>query len=186
MNNGTTLKVPSAGLLLDGPKGDFAFFLIPCLRLLLMAVLATGSYLFFSQNVFQSVRVVGASMSPTLNHSDHCFLNRWVYKLRSPARSDIVVIKDPTDGAFAVKRIIAGPGESVHFKDGQIYVNGAKLAEPYLRFGTPTYIETDVQEALVLCGKDQYFVLGDNRADSYDSRSYGPVKRQNILGAVLH
>jgi len=149
-----------------------------------LAGLAVASYLFFSHFVFQSVQVVGVSMSPTLQDAGHYFVNRWAYRSRDPQHSDVVVIKDPTDGKFAVKRIIAGPGELVYFKNGQLYINGRKLNEPYLLPGTATFTCQKCKEEMIVCGRDQYFVMGDNRNNSFDSRYYGPVPRQNILGVI--
>lgn len=151
----------------------------------LVATLAFGSYFFVSHYIFQSVEVVGLSMWPTLQNADHYFLNRWTYHLHSPKRSDIVVVKDPTDGEFVVKRIIAMPGEAVLFRNGSVYVNGKKLREPYLQPGKNTFTLSGPAEQMIICGKDQYFVLGDNRDNSFDSRVYGPVRRQNILGSVI-
>jgi signal peptidase I len=155
------------------------------LHFFLCMVLAAVSYYFISHHIVQTVQVVGSSMYPTMRHADQYLLNRWAYHLHPPKRSDVVVIKDPTDGAFAVKRIIATPGESILFKGGQVYVNGRKLDEPYVSPGTPTWTYSNTAEQLIICGKDQYYVLGDNRDDSFDSRMYGPVRRENILGVVV-
>lgn len=147
--------------------------------------LAFGSYLVISHFFLQSVKVVGLSMSPTLGDSQRYLLNRWVYHFRNPARSDVVVIEDPADHGFSVKRVIAVEGETVYFKDGHVYVDGKELKEPYLARGTRTFATTSPKDALFKCGKDQFFVLGDNRQNSVDSRFYGPVPRTYVLGQII-
>jgi signal peptidase I len=172
-NSATRPNRPGISLL----RQLFQCFVVACLGL--------TSYSFISTYFVQSVKVVGSSMLPTLHDSDHYLLNRWVYHFRSPSRQDIVVIRDPSAKCFSVKRIIGVGGDSVCLKDGAVYVNGAKLSEPYLPDGMPTYACGKVQEQLITCGKDQFFLLGDNRMNSADSRVYGPVSRQNILGLIV-
>lgn len=153
---------------------------------LLVAAVAFGSYYFISNFFLQSVRVTGVSMQPTLHNAQHCFLNRWVLHFREPHRGDIVVLRDPTDNGLAVKRVIGVEGDVVEFKGrGEIYLNGQKLKEPYLADGMPTYPGTRRDEQVLKCGKRQFVVLGDNRLNSADSRNYGPVLRQNILGLII-
>lgn len=152
---------------------------------LIVGALAVASYFLISHFVLQSVEVSGASMVPTLHDSDRYLLNRMVYDFRAPHRGEIVVVKDPTDGAYCVKRVVGLPGESLYFKDGRLFVNGEELNEPYLRPGTMTFTPERVQQELVVCGKDRFYVLGDNRNNSFDSRFYGPISRENILGAVM-
>ncbi|MBP9902648.1 MAG: signal peptidase I [Verrucomicrobia subdivision 3 bacterium] len=153
---------------------------------LLVAAVAYGCFQFITHYVLQSVQVVGASMSPTLHDSERYVLNRWVYHIREPEPQDIVVLRDPEDMGYAVKRIVAKQGDRVYVnKQGQIFVNGKLLNEPYLPPGTMTFASAKVREELWICGANQYFVLGDNRNNSADSRIYGAVPRQNILGLVL-
>jgi len=151
----------------------------------LVAVIAYLTYLFVTHFVLQSVQVVGVSMSPTLEPAGYYFLNRCVYLVRDPHPNDIVVIRDPSDNRYSVKRVVAGAGDSVYLKSGRVYVNGHELVESYLAPGTPTFPPAKQTDQSVRCGEDQYFLLGDNRQNSMDSRSYGPVPRQNILGVVI-
>lgn len=153
---------------------------------LLVLGLAYGSFQFVSHYLVQSVQVVGASMSPTLHDSERYVLNRWIYRLRAPQPTEIVVLRDPTDNCYAVKRIIAKSGDLVHLKNGRLYVNGKLQEEPYLPSGTPTYTAPRYQEQMWVCGVNQYFVLGDNRNNSADSRIYGTVSGNNILGMVVY
>jgi signal peptidase I len=148
--------------------------------------LAMASYFFFSNFVLQTVQITGASMAPTLRNAERCILNRWVYYVRAPGRNDLVVLRDPIETGYAVKRIIATPGDTVYLKGGDIFVNGRKLHEPYLPPGTPTYPYLHWNEQLFRCGENEYFVLGDNRLDSADSRTYGPVSRGSLLGVLMH
>ncbi len=124
-------------------------------------------------------------MSPTLHDSERYVLNRWAYHVREPQPKDIVVLRDPTDNCYAIKRIVAKQGDAVYIKGGQLFVNGKLLDEPYLPAGTPTYPNPSYREQFVVCGVGKYFVLGDNRNNSADSRIYGAVPRQNILGLVV-
>lgn len=141
-------------------------------------------YTLVSRYVVTAVHVQGRSMVPTLQDGERYLLNRWRYRFAEPQRGDVVVIKDPGHTDCAVKRIIAGPLDSIHFKQGRVFVNGKHLAEPYLLAGMPTYTD-DAREQFYVVGRDQYFVLGDNRLVSEDSRYYGMVGRGQILGAIV-
>ncbi len=151
----------------------------------LIAGLSYGSFHFVTRFVMQSVHVIGQSMSPTLHDNERYVLNRWVYHVRDPKPSEIVVLRDPADNCYAVKRIVAKQGDTVVVKKGHLFVNGKELREPYLPEGTPTFPSPLYEEQMWICGVNQYFVLGDNRNNSADSRIYGAVSRQNILGMVV-
>ncbi len=128
----------------------------------------------------QLVRVRGDSMWPALRHGQWVWVDRRVYRRAQPARGDIVRLKDPSrPDAWVVKRIVGLPGETVRLEGGRLSVNG--IAFPVLEVMAP-----DGQAPHDWAtGPDEYVVLGDNQAHSTDSRDYGPVRRQAILGKVL-
>ena len=152
---------------------------------ILAALIAVGSYLFASKFLFQKVVVDGDSMKPTLKNSQAFLLNRVELLFRKPQWGDIVVIRDPEDGGLSIKRIVAVEGQTVELAGGGVLVNGLKLPESYLRPGTKTFSYRKYDHEVFNCGENQYFVLGDNRGESADSRIYGPVPKQNILGVVV-
>ena len=142
------------------------------------------SYLLISRFLIQSVQVVGDSMYPTLINSGHYWLNRFSYLVGQPKQDDIVAVRDPQDNTLLVKRIIAVPGQTVCLKNGRVYVDGKLLYEPYLTPGTPTYAYDRNGNQFISFG-DKYFVMGDNRNVSLDSRVFGAVPRSDILGKVV-
>lgn len=166
------------------PEWQFTRGFRQALQVLLVAFLGLVSYFIFSRYVVQCVQVVGSSMQPTLHNSERCLLNRWIYHVREPHRFDVVVLKDPA-GGFAVKRIIGVGGDLIAIKNGSVFVNGVKLNEPYLPAKTPTFPLTQGNSATFSLEKGRFFVMGDNRLNSADSREYGAIPRQSILGAVV-
>src|ERR1041385_3181777 len=94
--------------------------------------LGLASYYLISNYFVQSVQVVGSSMTPTLHDSEFYLLNRWIYHFRQPRRFYVVVIRDPSVGCYSVKRIVGVAGDSIFLKNGDVYLNGKKLMEPYL------------------------------------------------------
>ncbi len=152
--------------------------------LLLVALLSVPAYFLASRFIVTAVVIQGRSMMPALKDGEHYYLNRWQYLLMSPKRGDIVVIKDPGHTDFAVKRIVAQPFDWINIKNGMLYINGRRLDEPYLAKDTRT--ETpDLKEKWIQLGKDQYYMLGDNRENSEDSRFYGRVMRDHIIGKLI-
>ena len=129
---------------------------------------------------FALYRVKGESMTPSLRDGDYLLARRFHQLKRKPARGDIVVVA--VSGKSRLKRVVGLPGERVTFTDGMLLVNGDKLAEPYLR-GLPPYLGLERSEFVL--GGEEYFVMGDNRAHSTDSRDYGPVRRAQIEGRAV-
>lgn len=121
--------------------------------------------------IITPVRVTGESMNPTLTDGEIMLL----YKLADINRNDIVVINTASTDGYIIKRIIAVPGETVECENGSLYINGKKQNDNY------GYGNTDDFEKVKL-GKDEYFVMGDNREWSKDSRIIGPIKKDEILG----
>ena len=141
------------------------------------------SYWFISSSVFRAAEVVGVSMEPTMHDGDRFVLDKMSYRFRSPRRGEIVALRLAHDAELSVKRIVALPGERFQFKDSHVYVNGARLPEPYL---LPS-VATDpgvLSNHVYAIYPGSYFVLGDNRANSGDSRSFGAVAMKNIEGRV--
>jgi signal peptidase I len=130
-------------------------------------------------NIFaaQATRVDGQSMEPTLHNSERVIIEKVSYRLHAPERGDIIVLRRPSGAVEPlIKRVIALPGETVAIHDGQVFVDGEPLDEPYLDQTT----QGDM-EALVVPEKN-VFVMGDNRHASNDSRSFGPVPYGDIIG----
>ena len=131
-------------------------------------------------NVFlgQATRVDGQSMEPSLHSDERLVVEKLSYRLRGPQRFDIVVIRVPSQGDdLLIKRVIGLPGETVEIRDGVVYINGVELGEPFVE--QRTYPGRD---AKVTVPPLHVFVMGDNRTHSNDSRSFGPVPIDNIVG----
>lgn len=141
------------------------------------------SYLLLSHFVLMAVEIKGTSMTPTLLDGQRYILFRCPYLWRAPRQGEIVVIKDPQDHDLSVKRIVALPNDLVEIRRDGVYVNNAKLPEPYLTSIASRASGFEPIKATRL-GRDDYFVLGDNRSRSADSRIYGPVPRKFILGLI--
>lgn len=148
----------------------------------LVIVLSICSYFFFSRVVVTAVEVKGSSMYPTLLSGDRMLLNRFAYLHRMPERGELVVLRDPETHELIVKRIVGLPLETIRIDASSVFVNGRKLAEPYIGRASKTAVNEPSVETGV--PKDYYYVLGDNRGNSSDSRVFGPVSRESILGLI--
>lgn len=131
----------------------------------------------------QRVSMIGDSMNPILRNGDVVLVNRLVYNARRPRRGDIIVFKPKgnENSHYYIKRVIGLPGEKVEFREDEIYINGNRLEEKYQSTAVDrTGIVTEKMEL----GSDEYFVLGDDRENSEDSRDadVGNVKREHIFG----
>lgn len=133
-------------------------------------------------------RISGNSMEPNFHDKEGVFINKVIYLLQKPQRFDVVELVEPQTDKIMIKRIISLPNEIVTIKGGEVFLQekqGADLipvAEPYLPAGRQNTAEKEIVSAL---GPNSYYVLGDKRDASTDSRIYGPVDRQGILGKII-
>ena len=143
-----------------------------------VVILVLGIALFFLiQTAVQSSIVVYSSMEPNLHPGQRLIINKIVYRFHEPERGDVIVFPNPNnpDEDF-IKRIVGLSGEAIEIKDGAVYINGLRLDEPYIKDPhIRPFPEQNIPE-------DNYFVLGDNRNNSTDSRAGWTVFQQDIVG----
>lgn len=155
-------------------KFNFAYMVIICL---VVAKLITSF-------VFLSVMVDGASMESTLKEGDKAITDGLFYKMFGIDRFDIVIVEHKNYEDKLVKRVVGLPGETIEYIDSVLYVNGEKVEEPFLDEGVKTELRYNKNFKVVL-GEDEYYVLGDNRGNSTDSRAFGAIKKSNIKGVGM-
>lgn len=149
---------------------------------LLYIILVIGITWFVITFLGQRTTVSGSSMETTLSNGDQLIVDKISYRLREPNRYDIVVFPYRYErNTFYIKRIIGLPGETIQIVDGYVYINGQKLDEHY---GMEQMESAGIAAEPIALGEDEYFLLGDNRNNSQDSRSanVGVVHRKELLG----
>lgn len=145
-------------------------------------LIAIGLALVIIVFLYQPVKVEGTSMAPLLSDQERIFINKFVYRFEAIHRGDVVVFWYPLDRSKSfIKRVIALPGETVTIRQGVVTVNGTVVPEPYV---PPQYEDvSDFGPTRVPAGS--YFVMGDHRISSNDSRVFGPVPSQFIYGRAV-
>ena len=130
--------------------------------------------------VAQATRVYGQSMEPSLHTDERWVVEKLSYRFHGPRHGDIIVLHDPTGGAeLLIKRVIGLPGERINIADGRVYVDGRSIDEPYLTQPTAGNGRSWSVPPLTL------FVMGDNRGASRDSRSFGPIGLDQVVGRAV-
>jgi signal peptidase I len=145
-------------------------------------LIAIGLALIIIVFLYQPVKVEGTSMAPLLSDQERIFINKFVYRFEPIQRGDVVVFWYPLDHSKSfIKRVVGLPGETVEIRQGAVYVNGKIVPEPYV----PPQYEDLSDFAQVRVPKDSYFVMGDHRISSNDSRVFGSVGSQFIYGRAV-
>jgi signal peptidase I len=162
------------------PAGDaHAGGLVLLLRDVLVALVASVLIIMF---LYQPVRVEGTSMLPRLEDRDRLFINKFVYHFEAIHRGDVVVFHYPRDpNESYIKRVIALPGDRLRIDRGRVILNGKLLSEPYV---PAEYRDTKPYSEIVI-PDGEYFMMGDHRKISRDSREFGPVERDLIYGKAV-
>lgn len=123
-------------------------------------------------------QVIGLSMNPTLNEGDIIITNKFIYRFKSIERNDVVVISQ--DEKYMIKRIVGLPGETVEYQNNDVLINGKAYKETFTNSETEDFTIQDLGYDVI--PEDMYLVLGDNREDSLDSRTFGLISKNQIIG----
>ena len=156
----------------SAPRGHLRLWM----RDVLVSVAASFMIITF---LYQPVRVEGTSMQPELRDQDRLFINKFAYRFENISRGDVVVFHYPRDPEKSyIKRVIALPGDSLRIDDGHVFVNGQLIDESYV----PRRYRDGRSMPEIVVPQREYFVMGDHRSISSDSRDFGPVDRDLIYG----
>jgi signal peptidase I len=149
------------------------------LRDLIISLLVSAFIIVF---LYQPVKVEGTSMMPSLDDQERIFVNKFVYRIESIQHGDIVVFRYPRDPSKSfIKRVIGVAGDHIRIDSGQVYVNGEALREDYV----PHVYGDERSYAEIVVPPNSYFVMGDHRSLSNDSRDFGPVSTRLIYGKAV-
>lgn len=146
-------------------------------RATILAIVCLGTFKF----LFVPVRVNGGSMSPTYSNKGINLVNRLAYRRESPHRGDVVAIwtRENSRSVVLMKRVVGLPGEAIGFENGFATVNGVKIDEPYVKYPSDWNVQP------VVCGPEEYFVVGDNRSMDSNFHWYGRAKANLIAGKMV-
>jgi len=174
------IKVPTVSKKEHSALVAVGSFFLEMIKVIILAAITIGLVRYF---LFKPFLVRGQSMEPNYHESDYLIIDELSYRFRDPERGEVVVVHAPVGSDYYLKRVIGLPGERVEIKNNKVIIfndqnpQGFILSEAYLNEIT----EGSLNKTL---GPDEFFVMGDNRGASYDSRRFGPVKREAIVGRV--
>lgn len=155
-------------------------------------VIALSIFLVLYLFIMQPHQVNGQSMDPTFHHAEYVMTDKLSYKFGSPDRGEVVVFEAPPaancpegSGCDFIKRVIGVPGDTVEVRDSHVYINNVMLTETYLADTVETLPGAFTNHGPIVVPPGNYFVMGDNREHSSDSRAWGPVTLDRIVGKVF-
>ena len=155
-------------------------FLLSLLEILEVVIVAVVSIYLVYAFIAQPFKVDGKSMEPNFSTGDYLIVDEITYRFREPVRGEVIVLHNPTnEEEFFIKRVVGLPGEQILVSDNKVFVDGERIDEEYLS----TDIKMSDTPPFEL-REDEFFVMGDNRGSSFDSRDWGPLGRHQIVGVV--
>lgn len=165
-------------------KGIFEFIMEIMETVVFVGTLFIVFYLF----ILQPNQVKGASMEPTFVSDEYIFTSKVTYKFREYRRGDVVVFRSPKNPDIEyIKRIIGIPGDTVMVQQNEVYVNGRKLQEDYISAKTTLFDGGHMKDGVAVQVPDgTLLVMGDNRPRSSDSREFGPIEMESVIGQVFY
>ncbi len=168
---------------MDGIKRAIAAFFDFVQGIVVVLALLVMVYLF----IMSPQEINGASMEPNFHNGEYILTNKILYKFRDPIRGDVVIFKSPANKEIDyIKRVIGLPGDIVTLRDNAFWVNEKKIDEPYLAQGTTIFGGSYLSEGKsIVVPPGTYFVAGDNRPHSSDSREFGPVAKEDFIGVAI-
>ncbi|GFP24112.1 signal peptidase I [Candidatus Hakubella thermalkaliphila] len=150
---------------------------------LVVIAIAVALAFFIRTFIAQPFLVDKESMHPTLLEGNYIIINKFIYYFSRPQKGDIVVFYSPQEQAHLIKRVIGSEGDKIEIlQDGQVVLNGRLLEEPYASYAS---YGVDAESGAITLGPGEYFVMGDNRGNSLDSRWFGPIKESSIKGRAF-
>ena len=176
-------KLKSFGIIYKVIMKNFFSFIWEIAKIVIIAAVIVVPIRYF---LFQPFFVRGQSMDPNFENGDYLIIDEITYRFRDPGRGEVVVFKYPDDPSQRfIKRIIGLPGETIEIKDGKVIISNQETS---LVLDESDYLVSDLStsgDTIISLQENEYFVLGDNRAFSFDSRRFGPLSKENIIGRVV-
>jgi len=168
---------------MDGIKRAVASFFDFLQGIVVVLAILVMIYLF----IMSPQEINGASMEPSFHNGEYILTNKILYKFREPERGDVVIFKSPRNKEIDyIKRIIGLPGDTVSLRNNSFYVNEQKVEEPYLEPGITIFGGSFLAEGdTIVVPEGTYFVAGDNRPHSSDSREFGTVAKEDFIGVAI-